>query len=80
MIDILQCTMKGYATIENQYRYDSIESLTKGDVEGKRLHIVGKDYMYIVIKPNAEGQKKLLLFVSNRDECMDELQKRLQKK
>ena len=31
VIDILQCTMKGYATIENQYRYDSIELLKKGD-------------------------------------------------
>jgi len=33
-----------------------------------------------VIKPNAEGQrKKLLFYVSNRDECMAELRKRLQK-
>lgn len=80
VIDILHCAVEGYATIENRYSYDSIESLKESGGGARKSRVAGKDYIYIVIKPNAEGQrKKLLFYVSNRDECMAELRKRLQK-
>lgn len=35
----------------------------------------GKDYIYIVVSAKKEGQKKkLLYYVSQRDECLSELQ------
>ena len=71
VIDILHCAVEGY---------DSIESLKESGGGARQSRVAGKDYIYIVIKPNAEGQrKKLLFYVSNRDECMAELRKRLQK-
>lgn len=33
VIDILHCAVEGYATIENRYSYDSIESLKESGVE-----------------------------------------------
>lgn len=37
--------------------------------------VAGKDYIYIVVSPKKEGQKKkLLYYVSQRDECLSELQ------
>lgn len=45
----------------------------------KRDHeIAGKDYIYMVILLNKEGQKRKLLFnVSQRDECITELRNRV---
>ena len=75
VIDILHCAVEGYATIENRYSYDSIESLKESGGGARQSRVAGKDYIYIVVSAKKEGQKKkLLYYVSQRDECLSELQ------
>ena len=74
MIDISSCTEKGYAIIDSRYSYTSIELVKSSTNLSAEYNIAGKDFIYIVIKPNKEGKKKQLLFkVNQRDECISEL-------
>lgn len=79
VIDIARCSEKGYAIIESRYNYSSIESVRAGESARERLFLAGKEYIYMVIFSNQNGQKKkLLYYVSMRDTCLGELQRRIQ--
>ena len=80
VIDINNCAEKGYAIIDNRYSYASIETVRASRANLWNSRIAGKDFIYIVIKPNKEGKKKQLLFkVVKRDDCVEELNAKMKR-